>query len=81
MVCALTSKIFHDNVGHNSNNCNKKGDGKQGNKDKVNDKDNDSNDNILFDSIPSINTNACAVSIPLLWFFLILRLDIIYKLV
>ena len=70
MVCALTSKIFNDNVGNDSGNCNKeKGDGKQGNKDKVDDKDNNSNDNILFDSISSINANACAVSIPLLWFF------------
>ena len=42
------------------------GDGKQGNKDEVDDKDNNSNDNILFNSIPSINANACAVSIPLL---------------
>ena len=67
MVCALTSKVFNNNVGNDSNNCNKeKGDSKQGNKDKVDDKDNDSNDNILFDSILSINTNACAVSIPLL---------------
>ena len=70
MVCALTSKIFNDNVGHDSDNCNKeKGDSKQGNKDEVDDKDNDSNDNILFGSILSINTNAYAVSISLLWFF------------
>ena len=65
MVCTLTSKVFNDNVGNDSGNCNKeKGDGKQGNKDEVEDNDNNSNDNIYFNSIPSINANAYAVSIP-----------------